>query len=151
MAQPGVFRWKMSASLHGQEALLRELLERADPEAQRIAREKMAKLIQAEAKRLVPRETGELESEVGVFYDGQMPSGVGVPASSPAIEKALATEFGTWNYGVGSPGAPKTAWASKSKATAAMPWLRTGVLVARPRILRWLRRFFVTGRRRMRE
>lgn len=147
MAQPGVFRWKMSASLEGQDALLKMLLDRAGPEAKREALEKVAKFLIIEARRLVPRDTGELEAEISVFYDGDMPSSVGISASSPAIHKAIATEYGTWNYSVGTPGAPKTSWRAKSKPSAAMPWLRTSALVARPRILRFLRRYFITGKR----
>ena len=148
MAQPGPFRWKMSASLQGQEKLLRDILERADDESQRIALEKMSKLIKTEQKRLVPRKTGELESEIQVFHDGNKAIGVGIAPDSPAAAKARATEYGTWNYDVGIPGAPKVQWPSKSKETAAMPWIRTSSIVAKPRILRWLRRYFITGKRR---
>jgi hypothetical protein len=147
MAQPGVFRWKMSASLAGQEALLKALLERADDRAQRIMLDKIARLIYIEARRLVPRETGELESEIQIFYVGDRPAGVGVSASSPAIAKAWATEYGTWNWSVGSPTGPKTAWEAKTKPEAAMPWLRTGLIVATPRALRYLRRALITGKR----
>jgi hypothetical protein len=147
VAQPGVFRWKISASLIRQEGILRDLAESAEPEHRRAALEKMAKLIRVEAARLVPRETGELENELTVIYEGDLPTEVGVPASSPAIAKARATEYGSWNYTVGDPAGPKTEWAARSKPTAAMPWLRTGALVARPRILRWIRRYFLTGKR----
>lgn len=147
MAQPGVFRWKTSVSLEGQADLLAALLERVDDETKQKALEKMAHLVYLEAYRLAPREEGLLESEIQVFYDGDMPSGVGVPSESPAIERAWATEFGTWNWDVGTPNGPKTGWPAKSKPEAAMPWLRTGLLVARPRVLRMLRRLLLTGKR----
>jgi hypothetical protein len=149
MPQPGVFRWKMSASLEGQEQLLKSLLERADHDAQVECLTKIAKLIMLEVDLLVPRKSGQLETEVVVFYDGDLPTGVGVPATSPSIDAAFATEYGSWNFDVGGPGSPKTDWPTKSKPTAAMPWLRTSALVATPRALRYLRRFFITGKRGM--
>ncbi|MCA1810483.1 MAG: HK97 gp10 family phage protein [Halobacteriales archaeon] len=143
----GPFRFKVSASLDGQEALLRRLYERANPEAQRDMLEWAADKVASEARRLVPRETGELQREITVFRDGDRPTGVGVPASSPAIHKARATEFGTWNYDVGAPAGPKTEWRAKSKPTAAMPWLRTALLVRRQSILRYMKKVLVSGRR----
>lgn len=93
-----------------------------------------------EMRRRVPRETGELEGEI-VAHPLRAPPGqffvnVGVPESSPAIEKARATEFGTWNYGVGTPQNPKTRWAAKSKPGAVMPWARTSVLARKTDIIR---------------
>ena len=139
--------FKVSASLEGQERMIRELLDRAGPEAKAEVHEWMAKRILREARILVPRKMGELESEVQIIRDGSLPTRVGVPASSPAIHKAWATEFGTWNYDVGDPQSPKTSWLTKSKPTAAMPWLRTAALAQRIPILRHLRRYFITGKR----
>lgn len=138
----------MSASLQGQEALLKDLLDRVNPEQRAEMLDHGTKLIKTEAVRLVPRETGELQGEITILNAGDPDNvKIGVPASSPANAKAWATEHGTWNYSVGSPSSPKTDWPAKSKPTAAMPWLRTAVLVAKPRILRFLRRRMLTGRR----
>lgn len=144
---PDPFRFKVSASLVGQEKLLRELLERASPENQRDLLNWYGRRVQREAKNLVPRETGELEEAIDVQFDGDTAVSVGVPASSPAIEKAHATEYGTWNYSVGEPASPKRTWAAKSKMTATMPWLRTAAAVHYIPFLRKIRRFFITGRR----
>lgn len=147
MSSPDPFRIKVSATMAGQEALLKSLYDRASPEARRDLNEWMARRVLREAKQLVPKETGELESEIEVLYDGDTPVGVGVPASSPAIDKAWATEYGASNYSVGEPGTPKLDWKAKSKPTAAMPWLRTAALVHRFSFLKKIRRYFVTGRR----
>jgi hypothetical protein len=91
------------------------------------------------ARENVPRETGELEDEIVVLdkyqNGGVVEKGVGVPDSSPAIHKAWATEFGTWNYGVGTPEVPKLDWPAKSKSTAMMPWLSTAVRQTREEFL----------------
>jgi len=143
-----VFKWKISASLEGQERLLKNLLERADAEARATALAKIGNIVRIEQQRLVPRETGELQGEIRVEAQGDEVR-VGIfPDASPEVQaRARATNEGSWNYTVGSPDSPKTEWRAKSKPTAAMPWLRTSVLTARPRILRYLRRFFITGRR----
>lgn len=88
----------------------------------------------------VPEDTGELAediisrpkevSEDRVIYE------VGVPSESPSIDKAWATETGTWNYDVGTPANPKRSWPSKTKGSAKMPWLRFSVLKAGPRLRR---------------
>lgn len=144
---PNPFRFKVSATMQGQEKLLKALYDRASPQATRELNEWMARRLLAEAKRLVPRETGELESEIQVFYEGSTPVAVGVSGASPAAEKARATEYGSWNYTAGEPGSPKLDWPVKSKPTAAMPWLRTAALVHRFSFLKKIRRYFVTGRR----
>lgn len=147
MARSEVYKWKVSASLDGQDKLLQALLARASHEQRIVAHEAIAKRIRTEARRLVPRKTGELQRAIQVFYEGDLAVGVGVPADSPAIAKAWATEYGSWNYSVGTPETPKTEWKTKSKPEAAMPWLRTAVLVRRMSILRALRRQFLTGKR----
>lgn len=101
--------------------------------------------LEEEMRRRVPRETGELEDAIQKVRGKQtrtlVTMGVGVPASHPAIHKAWATEFGTWNYTVGRPEAPKTNWPAKSKAGATMPWARTSVLVLKTSLIRnWRRR-----------
>lgn len=143
----GKARFQIAASVVGQEKLLEELLRRAKPEHRRELLQWYADRVVREARRLVPRDTGELESEVAIHYDGDMPSSIGVLASSPAAEKARATEYGSWNYDVGSPTGPKLDWPAKSKPTAAMPWLRTAAAIHHYPFLRHIRKFFISGRR----
>lgn len=142
------FRFQVSMSLEGQAELLKRLMERASPEAQKDILEWAAEKVESEARRLVPEETGELREEITTFRgDNGVPEGVGVPASSPAIHKARATEYGSWNYSVGTPGSPKLDWPAKTKGTAAMPWLRLALLVRRTSILRYTKKVLLSGRR----
>jgi hypothetical protein len=146
-ASPNPFRFKVSASLTGQEELLKNLLARASPEAKQALQEWWAKRVLREAKHLVPRDTGQLEQEIAVFYEGDLPVGVGVPSTSQAIHRAWATEYGSWNYNVGSAESPKLDWKTKSKPSASMPWLRVAALVQHMPFLRRVRRYFITGKR----
>lgn len=149
MGRNDVFRWKLSARIEGMEPMMREVFPTLPPHKQREMLERAADFVRQDARALVPRETGELEREVQVFDDGGITDSifVGVPETSPAIHKARATEYGTWNYDVGAVAAPKTSWPARSKVSAAMPWLRTGLLRARPRILRMFHREFFSGKR----
>lgn len=146
MASPK-FSYKVSASLVGQEELLQALLKRSSPEAKQDLHEWYCRRVLRTAKQLAPRETGEMEKAITVFYKGHLPVGVGVPATSPVIDRARATEYGSWNYSVGVPGAPKQDWPAKSKPTAAMPWLRTSALIHHYPFMRRIRRYFLTGKR----
>lgn len=95
-----------------------------------------------EMRKRVPRETGELESEIVVRPLRQGPgvfaAGVGVPADSPAHLKAVMTEYDLYpsHNPRGEPGRPRTRWPAKSKAGATMPWARQSVLIRRRFILR---------------
>lgn len=100
-----------------------------------------AHVIKDNALEFVPRDTGLLESEIGVWkVRGRRAYMIGVKATSEAYPQAVATEYGTWNYTVGTPKSPKKSWPAKSKANATMPWLRSGFLKARPKIRKILKR-----------
>lgn len=99
--------------------------------------------LKAEMVKRVPRETGELEGEIVVrpmrTGPGVFVAGIGVPADSPAIVKAFATEYPetvpNWTHR-GVPGNPTTNWPAKSKQGATMPWARQSVLVRKNGIMR---------------
>lgn len=102
--------------------------------------EEAARILLAEAKRLAPRDTGELESAIVILEVSDGPNTiavqVGVPESDPAWDRGMATEYGTASILVGTPEGPRMTWTAKSKGTASMPWLRAAMVNVAPQVTR---------------
>ena len=136
---------RLRGRLVGSREFMEAMWEKArDRRALREIVERGAEDLAGEMKALVPRETGELESEITAecveSTDQRAVFRVGVRADSPAIDAAWATETGSHNFRVGTPSSPKTSWEAKSKAGATMPWARTALLRHRRRIGRQMQR-----------
>lgn len=125
-------------TLTGGPELLAKLRARVAEEHLRPFIEEAARLLEQEAKRLAPRDTGELEAAITIVVVEAGPRGVvlgvGVPEGDPAFERGMATEYGTRAILVGSPAAPNVSWAAKSKGSASMPWLRAAMLNVAPQV-----------------
>lgn len=127
-------------TLTGGPELVAKLREMVATEHLRPVVEEAARLLLAEAKRLAPRDTGELESAIVVVEvtlgDKVISLGVGVPEGDPAWERGMATEYGTRAIIVGTPESPRVSWTAKSKGSASMPWLRAAMMNVAPQVER---------------
>lgn len=94
------------------------------------AARRWARDVEAEARRLAPKNTGRLQASIysGVLFSGDRIAAV-VGADCP---HAPFVEFGTFRIRVGTPQSPRTMWWTKWKKgprypnpSATMPYLRT--------------------------
>lgn len=122
----------------GEDRLVARLRRQYAAEKLRPYCDEAARILEAEVKRLAPRETGELEAAVRIVVldvtEKILVLGVGVPDGDPAHERGMATEYGTRAIVVGTPESPVVAWHAKTKDSASMPWLRAAMLNVAPQV-----------------
>lgn len=138
----------VSFNLFGASSLIEKLQSLVTEDRRSDAAQAGAAEVFHEAYQLAPEKTGEMVDALEIIKLPNGHVGVGIPRSSPAYDAAIATEYGAWNFTVGTPSMPKSEWLTKSKAGASMPWLRVAAVRGRPNAMKAMRAAIFSGNTR---